>query len=55
MEDIVFMRLLFVAGLLGMAATALVVSYVIAALSRWIGPRRAHLGHRTAAAGRSAR
>jgi hypothetical protein len=55
MEDIVFMRLLFVGGLLGMAASALVVSYVIDALSQWLGPRRTHVGHRTAVAGRSAR
>lgn len=55
MEDIVFLRLLFVVGLLGMSAAVLLVAYVIGGLQRWLGTRRTHPGHRTAVAGRSAR
>ena len=39
MTDIVLMRLLFVAGLLGLVATAVLVSFAIVALQTWLGSR----------------
>jgi hypothetical protein len=37
MTDIVLMRLLFVAGLLGLVATVVLVSFAIGALPTWLG------------------
>jgi hypothetical protein len=39
MTDVVLMRLLFVAGLLGVIAAAALVSYAIVAMPTWLGPR----------------
>ncbi len=41
MTEIVLMRLLFVAGLLVLAAAAVLVSYAIVGLQSWLGSRGA--------------